>query len=317
MKAFNAIVPRGLQVLLILAILAVLVWQFAPGDFLYPVAGLAALLAIGLIFAIYRSPGAISETNLGEIKYQGSRAKEKSQKEPSDVKPAAGSLAMEDTTLSQGYGFAAGKSSVGLNPSKRLNSRSSGPKDSGYRYNPDNKPDAVEITARYYQMAAAAKAREEESDIRERQSAALEGGENIPDPGKTLLDGMETGEKVFSQNAPEVPGMAGNLSESQSTNLPMPIINEETTLTEEDKSALENAVWYRCENPYCKYSHFLDVHHIIDEKNGGNNKLINLIVLCPYCHDLAHRNEIPEEEMREWISHREEGLKFKLEWPYL
>lgn len=97
---------------------------------------------------------------------------------------------------------------------------------------------------------------------------------------------------------------------------PIPLIDDETTLTEEEKNLLMNAVWYRCENPFCKYTSFLGVHHIVDEKNGGTNKLDNLIILCPYCHDLAHRSEIPENEMQDWISNRGERLKFKLEWKY-
>ena len=97
---------------------------------------------------------------------------------------------------------------------------------------------------------------------------------------------------------------------------PMPLIEDHSSLAEEHKNILVNAVWYRCENPYCKFTRFLTVHHIIDEKDGGPNTLDNLIVLCPYCHDLAHRKEIPEKEMRDWVSNREERFKFKPDWPY-
>ena len=97
---------------------------------------------------------------------------------------------------------------------------------------------------------------------------------------------------------------------------PIPLIDDESSLTLNEKNTLVNAVWYRCENPYCKYTSFLSVHHIVEEKDGGNNKLDNLIVLCPFCHDLSHRNEIPEKEMREWISNRAERWKFKPEWKY-
>jgi hypothetical protein len=97
---------------------------------------------------------------------------------------------------------------------------------------------------------------------------------------------------------------------------PIPLIDDPTTLTLDEKNLLVNAVWYRCENPYCKYTSFLSVHHIVEEKDSGANKLNNLIVLCPYCHDLAHRGEIPEKEIREWISDRAERWKFKPEWKY-
>jgi 5-methylcytosine-specific restriction endonuclease McrA len=97
---------------------------------------------------------------------------------------------------------------------------------------------------------------------------------------------------------------------------PVPLIDDQSSLTLNEINTLVNAVWYRCENPYCKYTSFLGVHHIVEEKDGGSNKLDNLIVLCPYCHDLAHRGEIPEKEMRDWISNRAERWKFKPDWKY-
>jgi hypothetical protein len=97
---------------------------------------------------------------------------------------------------------------------------------------------------------------------------------------------------------------------------PIPLIEDPSSLTLDEKNSLVNAIWYRCENPYCKYTSFLSVHHIVEEKVGGTNKLDNLIVLCPYCHDLAHRGEIPETEMRMWIEDRSERWKFKPEWKY-
>lgn len=96
----------------------------------------------------------------------------------------------------------------------------------------------------------------------------------------------------------------------------LPLFEDESILTEEDKIELLNAVWYRCENPFCKVTNFLSVHHIVEEKEGGTNKLDNLIVLCPYCHDLAHKNEIPVKEMHNWISNRVGRFKTKLEWRY-
>jgi hypothetical protein len=97
---------------------------------------------------------------------------------------------------------------------------------------------------------------------------------------------------------------------------PIPLIEDPSDLTLDEKNLLVNAVWYRCENPYCKFTSFLSVHHLVEGKDNGANKLENLIVLCPYCHDLAHRGEIPEKEMREWISDRQERWKFKPDWKY-
>jgi len=104
----------------------------------------------------------------------------------------------------------------------------------------------------------------------------------------------------------------GGLSEES----PVPLIDDQSSLTLDEENTLVNAIWYRCENPYCKYTSFLRVHHIVEENEGGNNKLDNLIVLCPYCHDLAHRGEIPEKEMHLWIDDRSDRWKFKPQWKY-
>jgi 5-methylcytosine-specific restriction endonuclease McrA len=91
---------------------------------------------------------------------------------------------------------------------------------------------------------------------------------------------------------------------------------EKSSLTEQDRQRLLNAVWYRCENPYCKYTQFLDVRHIIAESENGTNKLNNLIVLCSACHTLADNKEIPVEVMQSWIANTEDRFKHKLEWNY-
>jgi hypothetical protein len=162
-------------------------------------------------------------------------------------------------------------------------------------------------------MAALSKSQEEERNTWKPKSRDV--------PAPTLLSTPdESVTKIDSTEAVEVDETAIAIKESEAENTAgepsMPIITDVSILSEEDKSQLENAVWYRCENPFCKYTHFLDVHHIVDEKDGGNNKLDNLIVLCLYCHDLAHRNEMPEKEMRDWISNRDERFKFKIEWHY-
>jgi len=101
-----------------------------------------------------------------------------------------------------------------------------------------------------------------------------------------------------------------------STEPPIPLIEDKTSLTVEETNRLINAVWCRCENPFCKDTRFLGVHHITNEESGGKNTLDNLIVLCPYCHDLTHKKKIPETKMRDWIQNKEERFKFKIDWPY-
>ncbi|MBI2836207.1 MAG: HNH endonuclease [Chloroflexi bacterium] len=87
-------------------------------------------------------------------------------------------------------------------------------------------------------------------------------------------------------------------------------------LPEEAKSLLMNAVWYRCENPRCNYTQFLDVYNISPGANGGNNSLDNLIVLCPNCRSAVEKGGISPGEMRSWVRMRAERLKFALDWPY-
>lgn len=90
-------------------------------------------------------------------------------------------------------------------------------------------------------------------------------------------------------------------------------IAEYSTLAEDAKLTLMNAVWYRCENPYCNHTEFLDVHHIVDD---GSNALDNLIVLCPRCNAAAHNNEITKEELQSWLVERAKRFKTDLDWPY-
>jgi len=94
------------------------------------------------------------------------------------------------------------------------------------------------------------------------------------------------------------------------------LIDDKSAFSKEEKSELLNAVWYRCENPYCNHTKFLEVHHIVAEVEGGTNALNNLIVLCSECHALADNNEIPLEVMQSWILQHENRFKESLDWPY-
>ncbi len=94
------------------------------------------------------------------------------------------------------------------------------------------------------------------------------------------------------------------------------LVPELSSLPEDAKTELMNAVWYRCENPHCNRTEFLDVHHIVPEIIGGTNRLDNLIVLCPKCHAAADNQEITEEELQSWIKDRTERFRTDLDWPY-
>jgi hypothetical protein len=256
MNTINKI-PRPVQILIVIAILAILVWRFAPTRILYPSIIAAGLVTLGASAWIYRSAGSkLNQEQSGKEEFENAE----------DAESQDDSLALEDDQSKSAIPIYSKVSSH----TPRLQ--------------------ATEVTAKYMKMAAASKS---------------------PPPQELDLstENASTG-AATTETGPE----SEPLSETPEPS--MPIITDESILTEEDKSQLENAVWYRCENPFCKYTHFLDVHHIIDEKDGGTNKLENLIVLCPYCHDLAHRSEIPEKEMLDWISNRDERFKFKLEWHY-
>lgn len=57
---------------------------------------------------------------------------------------------------------------------------------------------------------------------------------------------------------------------------------------------------YKCGNPSCRTILTLDIHHIAQISEGGNDTVDNLIALCPNCHALHHRGEIPLESIRAW-----------------
>ena len=57
---------------------------------------------------------------------------------------------------------------------------------------------------------------------------------------------------------------------------------------------------YRCAVPTCRTILALDLHHILKVSEGGPNTADNLIALCPTCHALHHRKEIPQEAIRVW-----------------
>ncbi len=96
----------------------------------------------------------------------------------------------------------------------------------------------------------------------------------------------------------------------------LPALGDSSALPDEAKSVLMNAVWYRCENPECNYTQFLDVYQIVSKEKGGSNSLENLVVLCPECRMTAHAGQIDDDMLRSWIQGRVERFRFALDWPY-
>jgi len=57
---------------------------------------------------------------------------------------------------------------------------------------------------------------------------------------------------------------------------------------------------YRCSNPVCRTMLTLDIHHLVPISEDGSDTPDNLLALCPNCHSLHHRGEIPIESLRAW-----------------
>ena len=132
----------------------------------------------------------------------------------------------------------------------------------------------------------------------------------IPAAGRPIGEESSSG----ASNAPvniEIPG-ADPLRELAK----LPALDNSSNLPEEAKSVLMNAVWYRCENPKCNYTQFVEVYHIVPKEKGGTNSLDNLVVLCPECRFAAYSSDLPEDELRSWVKGRVERFKFTLDWPY-
>ncbi|MBE3038893.1 MAG: HNH endonuclease [Chloroflexi bacterium] len=57
---------------------------------------------------------------------------------------------------------------------------------------------------------------------------------------------------------------------------------------------------YKCGNPVCRSILTLDIHHLERVSEGGPDSPDNLLALCPNCHALHHRGEIPIDSIRAW-----------------
>lgn len=57
---------------------------------------------------------------------------------------------------------------------------------------------------------------------------------------------------------------------------------------------------YKCGNPACRNILTLDIHHLVPVAKEGPDFPDNLLALCPNCHALHHKGEIPAESIRAW-----------------
>jgi len=265
-------IPRGLRILIVMAVLGVLIWRLAVNtDYYWYSIGAGVLLTLGAIVLVYKP-----------FKFQSSQNKTaKAAKKSEDKEGPKDQLEVELDKIDVETDYTD-------TPAILRNGKSQ-----GFAPNP-------------------AEPKTSNESLQFKNSVKpVQGAKGKAVLNKKIIDDIEAVSESDSDSAREP--IDGTTAPSAP---PVPLVDDETTLTDDEKNQLVNAVWYRCENPYCKYTSFLGVHHIVDEKEGGTNKLDNLIVLCPYCHDLAHRNEIPEKELRDWISNRENRFKAKPNWKY-
>ena len=54
---------------------------------------------------------------------------------------------------------------------------------------------------------------------------------------------------------------------------------------------------YRCAVQTCRNIFAIDIHHIIEVVEGGDNELANFIALCLTCHALFHRGIISRDSI--------------------
>ncbi len=57
---------------------------------------------------------------------------------------------------------------------------------------------------------------------------------------------------------------------------------------------------YMCANPACRNIIIMEIHHIVWVKEGGGDEPSNLLALCPNCHALHTKGEIPQAAIRHW-----------------
>ncbi len=55
----------------------------------------------------------------------------------------------------------------------------------------------------------------------------------------------------------------------------------------------------RCENESCNFKDKPHIHHI--DMDNSNNRLSNLIALCPNCHQKAHAGVFTESQLINWV----------------
>ncbi len=74
-------------------------------------------------------------------------------------------------------------------------------------------------------------------------------------------------------------------------------------LTSEERALLIDRMGNLCENPTCGETRQLEIHHIKPRREGGKNKVWNLLVLCRNCHGDANNRVPSRARQRQWAEH--------------
>lgn len=71
-------------------------------------------------------------------------------------------------------------------------------------------------------------------------------------------------------------------------------------LTPDEKALFIDKIGNRCENPTCRRTGDLEVHHIRPRQKGGTNSVWNLLALCRNCHGEANKGIPPRPRQFQW-----------------
>jgi 5-methylcytosine-specific restriction endonuclease McrA len=77
-------------------------------------------------------------------------------------------------------------------------------------------------------------------------------------------------------------------------------VSEREPIPSELRQEIYTRAQNRCENETCGYKSTLHIHHI--DMNNSNNKLTNLLALCPNCHCKAHDGIFTATQLHNWMS---------------
>jgi 5-methylcytosine-specific restriction endonuclease McrA len=297
------ILSRLLWVLLVLLVLAVLIWRFAfESSYFYYSIGAGVIITGLAAFVIFKFVGKEQTREKAETRESGVTDEGGADEsvEGSGIAETVPSIDAAESVTENGEVIRVEEDYTDIPPLMRKRME-------GNYHGSVHRLDASEVSANYRRMAGKVSQEVVSDPIRPSIIAAAASSKPVKQREEPALKPQSRKEETENNTVIAETGDKGDQEP------PIPMIEDQSSLTLEEINELVNAVWYRCENPYCKYTTFLTVHHFVDEKDGGDNKLDNLIVLCPYCHDLAHKNEMPEKEMREWTS-REDRFKSKPDW---